>query len=104
MRLMIAEELGSTELPEMSLFHALSAGKGNTPLRLAPAPVAIALHAEVSLEPDPPVPLPGPPELPPELEDDEPPVLVLAPPQPVMRSKAPNNAEKSDTRSIEFTP
>src|SRR5690348_13059206 len=102
MKLMMADELGSTALAEMSLFHALSAGKGSTPLRLAPAPTDIALHAEVLVEPvEPPLPVPVPlpplPEPPPVLVPP-PPVLVpppvdeppadAVPPQPVMMSRS----------------
>jgi hypothetical protein len=44
MKLMIASELGSTEALEMSWFHALSAGKGMKPFKLAPRPRLIPLQ------------------------------------------------------------
>lgn len=45
MKLMMAFEFGSTAALEMSVFHALPAGKGRKPFRLAPWPVLIPLHA-----------------------------------------------------------
>src|SRR6185369_6960972 len=109
MKLMIAEEFGSTALAERSLFQALSAGKGSTPLRLAPAPTDMALHAEVfvePVEPEPPVPLPPVPDplpvlVPPPL--DEPPADAV-PPQPFMMiRREPSTRASVDLRALAFT-
>lgn len=42
---MMAAEFGSTGAAEILVFHALSAGKGMKPFRLAPCPRLIPLHA-----------------------------------------------------------
>jgi hypothetical protein len=70
MKLIIALEFESTGALEMSWFHALSAGKGTKPFRLAPTPVDMMLQA-LFWPPVPPVP-PEPP-LPPEPFPPEPP-------------------------------
>src|SRR5580693_3547646 len=44
LKLMSASELGSTEELDMSWFHALSAGKGIKPFRLAPRPRLMPLQ------------------------------------------------------------
>src|ERR1700730_13828310 len=44
MKLMIAAEFGSTGAAETFWFHALSAGKGTNPFRLAPWPRLMPLH------------------------------------------------------------
>src|SRR5882672_385201 len=44
MNLMIASEFGSTDAVAIGWFHALSAGKGTTPLRAAPWPSAMFAH------------------------------------------------------------
>src|SRR5579862_5741698 len=44
MKLIIALELGSTVAPEISWFHALSAGNGINPFKLAPRPRLIWLQ------------------------------------------------------------
>src|ERR1700722_2006580 len=44
MKFMIASELGSTEAFEISWFHALFAGKGTKPFRLAPRPRLMPLQ------------------------------------------------------------
>src|SRR5271157_1830791 len=75
MKVMMAAELGSTADVEMSWFHALPAGKGRKPFRLAPWPRLMLLQALELLPP-----LPGP----------VPPLLALEPPptlQPAINSK-----------------
>jgi hypothetical protein len=45
MKLMSADEFGSTADADMSLFHRLSAGNGRKPFKLPPWPGVITLHA-----------------------------------------------------------
>ena len=71
MKLMMADEFGSTAAPEISWFQRLALLKGRNPLRLAPWPALIALQALWLLPPPEPLPPPLPPE--PMLEPLSPP-------------------------------
>src|SRR6185295_7012714 len=69
MKLMMADEFGSTAAPEISWFQRLALLKGRNPLRLAPWPALIALQALWLLPPPlPPEPMLEPLSPPPQSE------------------------------------